>query len=57
MRSQFSYFPLIWMFSSIKTNNIINRIHDRSIRIVSGDNESNFENLFEQNKEIAIHKY
>ena len=57
MRSQFSYFPLIWMFSSIKANNIINRIHDRSILIVSGDNESNFENLFEQNKEITIHKY
>ena len=44
------------MFSSRKVNNIINRIHERFIRIVSGENESNFENLLEKNKEIAIHQ-
>ena len=44
------------MFSSRKANNLINRIHERSIRIVSGDNESNFENLLEKNKEITIHQ-
>ena len=43
--SQFSYCPLIWMFSLIKANNLINRIHERSMWIVSGDNENNFENL------------
>ena len=44
------------MFSSIKLNNLINRIHERFIRIVSGENESNFDNLLEKNKEIAIHR-
>ena len=44
------------MFSSRKANNLINRIHERSIRIVSGDNESNFENLLEKNKEITVHE-
>ena len=44
------------MFSSIKLNNLINRIHERFIRIVIGENESNFENLLEKNKEIAIHR-
>ena len=44
------------MFSSIKLNNLINRIHERFIRIVSGENESNFENLLEKNKEIATHR-
>ena len=44
------------MFSSRKTNILINRIHERPIRIVSGDNESNFENLLEINKEITIHQ-
>ena len=34
----------------------MNRIHERSIRIVSGDNESNFENLLEKNNEITIHQ-
>ena len=44
------------MFSSRKANNLINRIHERSLRIVSGDNESNFENFLEKNKEITIHQ-
>ena len=56
IKSQFYYCPLIWMFSSRKANNLINRIHERSIRIISGDNESNFENLLEKNKEITIHQ-
>ena len=56
IKSQFSYRPLIWMFSSKKSNNLINRIHERSIRIVSSDNESNFENLLEKNKEISAKK-
>ena len=56
IKSQFNYSPLIWMFSSRKSNNLINRIHERSIRIVSSENESNFENLLEKNKEITIHQ-
>ena len=56
IKCQFGFCPLIWMFSSRKVNNIINRIHERFIRIVSGENESNFENLLEKNKEIAIHQ-
>ena len=43
------------MFSSRKGNNIIDGVHDRPIRIVSGDNESNFEILLEKNNEI-IHQ-
>ena len=55
IKSQFSYCPLIWMFSR-KANNLINRMHERFIWIVSGDIESNFENLLEKNKKITIHK-
>ena len=40
------------MFSQRKANNLINRIHERSVRIVSGDNQNNFEDLLEKNKEI-----
>ena len=39
IRSQFSYCPLIWMFSSEKSNNLINKVHERSLRTVSGDNQ------------------
>ena len=43
------------MFSSRKANTLINRIYERSVRIVSGDNEGNFENLLEKYEEITIH--
>ena len=56
IKSQFSYCPLIWMLSSRRANNLINRIYDRSIGTVSSDKESNFENLLEKNKEITIHQ-
>ena len=56
IKSEFSYCPLIWKFSSRKANNLINRIHERSIRIISGNNVSTFENLLEEHKEITIHQ-
>ena len=30
IRSQFSHCPLIWMFSSRKSNDLINEVHERS---------------------------
>ena len=30
-------------------------MHERSVQIVSGDNESNFENLLEKCKKMTIH--
>ena len=39
--SHFSYCPLVWMFHSRKINKI-NRIHERSIRLVYSDNTSTF---------------
>ena len=56
IKSQFSYCSLIWLFSSREANNLINIIHERSSRILSGDNEGNFENLLEKNKDITIHQ-
>ena len=55
IKFKFRNCPLIWMFSSRKANTLINRIYERSVRIVSGDNEGNFENLLEKYKEITIH--
>ena len=55
IKSQFSCCPLIWMFSSRKANNLIRRIHERSIRLVSGKNANDFENLLEKNNEITIY--
>ena len=54
IRSQFSYCPLIWMFSSRNSNNLISKVHERSLRIISGDNHSSFKSLRSKCKEITI---
>ena len=38
----FSYCPWIWMFSSITSSNLINRIHGRFLRTVYSDTEKTF---------------
>ena len=40
IRSQFRYCALIYMFSSRKPSNLDNKVHERSLRIVSGDSNS-----------------
>ena len=44
------------MFCSRKTNNLINKVHERSLRTVSGDNHSSFKSLLSKSKEIAFHQ-
>ena len=56
IRLQFNYCPLIWIFSSRKPNNLINYVHERTLRIVSGDNHSSFKSLLSKCKEIIIHQ-
>ena len=53
--SQFKYCPLIWMFCSRKTNNKINKLHERALRVVHNDNDSSFENLLERDHSFCIH--
>ena len=50
IKSQPSYCTLIWMFSSRKANILINRMQERSMRILNGENKSHFENLLDKNK-------
>ena len=45
INSQFGYCPLVWMFHSRLMNNRINKIHERSLRIVFNDNKSTFREL------------
>ena len=52
--SQFSYCPLIWMFCSM-SNNKINKLQERSLRILYKDDCSNFEALLKKNSSVTIH--
>ena len=50
-KSQFRCCPLVWMFSSRKLNNMINKLHERSLRIILKNYSSNFNILLESNSD------
>ena len=43
--SQFSYYPLVWMFHSRTLNNKINKLHDRALRLVYKGDKLSFQQL------------
>ena len=54
--SQFGYCPLVWMFHSRSLNHRINRIHERSLRIIYKDYKSSFQKLLERDNSVTIHQ-
>ena len=56
IQSQFGYWPLVWMFHSRKLNSRINRIHERSLRLVYADNKSSYQQLLEKDNSFTIHQ-
>ena len=55
IESQFKYCPLTWMFCSRKSNNKINRLHERALRIVYNDFETTYEELLSHDNSFSIH--
>ena len=53
--SQFKYCPLIWMFHSRKTNNKINRLHERALRLIYNDYTTPFDELLDKDNSFLIH--
>ena len=53
--SQFSYCPLIWMFISCSTNHKINKLHERSLRILYKDDISSFNELLQNDNSVTVH--
>ena len=43
------------MFSSGRSNNLINQIHERSLRTVYNDTSSTFQELLQRNRSVSIH--
>ena len=54
--SQFNYCPIIWMYCQRKSNNLINRIHERSLRIAYNDYVSDFDSLLKKDDSVTIHQ-
>ena len=55
MKSQFSYCPLVWMFRSRTTNNMINKERERALRVVLDDHTSDFKTLLQNNNDVCNH--
>ena len=54
--SQFNYCPLIWMFHSRQLNNRINKIQERSLRLLYKDNKLTFGDLLKLDNSVTIHQ-
>ena len=56
IKSQFNYCPLVWMFCSRQSNNLINRVHERGLRLTYR-NETNkeFQQTLRGKNEAIIH--
>ena len=55
VKSQFSYCPLVSMFCSRTSNNMINKVHKRALRVLLNDHESDFEKLLHINNDVCNH--
>ena len=53
--SQLGYCPLVWMFHSRGLNNRINKIHERTLKLVYKDDRSTFEELLTKGNSFTIH--
>ena len=56
IKSQFNYCPLVWMFCSRKSNNFVNKVQERTLRLTYKDNENNFQTLLNEIDETYIHQ-
>ena len=54
--SAFKYCPLIWMFRNKTSNNQINKIHKRTLRLVFETEDANFEDLLLKDNSWSAHE-
>ena len=52
----FSYCPVVWMFHGRKLNARINRLHERTLRVVYKDFDSTFEELPRRDSSTTLHQ-
>ena len=56
IKSQFNYCPLVWMFCSRQSNNLINKVHERGLRLTYRDETKDFQQILREQNEITIHQ-
>ena len=57
IKSQFTYCPLVRMFCSRQSNNLINKVHERGLRrLIYRDETKDFQQILREQIEITIHQ-
>ena len=55
IEAQFQHFPLLWMFHGRQINDKINKLHEKSLKIVYNDIATSFDNLLIKDKYYTVH--
>ena len=56
IKSQFNYCPLVWMFCSRQSNNLINKVHERGLRLTYRDETKDFQQILREQNKLTIHQ-
>ena len=56
IKSHFNYYPLVWMFCSRRSNNLINKVQKRALRLITNDYQSSFNILLDECNDFSIHQ-
>ena len=56
-KSQFNYCPLVWMFCQKQSNNLINRLHERGLRLTyRNKTNKEFQQILWEKDEPTVHQ-
>ena len=55
VRARFMYCPIVWMFHSMQSNSMINKLHERFLGLLLNDQTSNFKTLLAESSNICNH--
>ena len=57
IKPQFNYYPLVWMYCSRKSNNLINRVHERGLRLTyRNETYKQFQQILSDKNEPTIYQ-
>ena len=56
IKSQFTYCPLVWMFTSSYLNNALNNIFERALRLIYNDHEKSLNSILTENNLKTMHQ-
>ena len=57
IKSKFNYCPLVWMYCSRQSNNLINRVHEKGLRLTyRNKTNKEFQQILRGKNEPTIHQ-